>query len=315
MPTREAITNTIIPQKEAAPIPVRIAVTRPAKPKPQENQTQTQAAPQNGNQAVTGGNNEPAASGAPAESVQLSPELSAAARKEQAFRQRELALKKREEDFATRFAKADKASQFDQLKAKLEAKDYSEAEKLGLNYEDYVKYKLNQANGEDPNAVALKEIRAEIAQMKKEREESTNQEFEATKTEYRREIKAAVENSADFASIKELKAEEHVLQFIVDTFEEDGEHLTVAEACQIVEKHLVGMAKTMSGLSKIKTAGTQTEEQERKLPPPKTGVRTLTNNMQPSSTTPSAAPLHKMSEAERYAEARRRVLARRQQTS
>ena len=49
------------------------------------------------------------------------------------------------------------------------------------------------------------------------------------------------------------------------------------------------------------------------LGPPKTAVKTITQNMTPTSKEAKSKPFHLMSEAEQIEEARRRVLAARQQ--
>lgn len=304
MPTREAIVDNIIPKQVEKPIPTRTVTTRAQKVEPKI-----------AGQPLT--NNSPAAespSAAPEESVRLSPQLSALARKEQAFRQREQALKEREKAIEAKLADAEK---FEQLKSKLSAKDYSEAEALGLNYEDYVKYVLEKQGGEDPVQAEIKRLNAEIESLKKGSEESADAQYEETLAEYRKEISKAITTIPEFSSIKELenitgqKGEEAVLQLIVDAFEEDNEELTVAEACQQVEEYVVGLGKKFTSLSKLKPQETPEEvEPVKTLPRPMVG-KTLTNDMTVSSEKRPFKSLQHLSEAERYAEARRRVLERR----
>lgn len=296
MPTREAVTNTIVPQKEIAPIPERVVITR------------STPRPQNPHQPTT--TKEPAAAdpATPEESVKLSPQLSAIARKEQAFRQREAVLKQREKDLEAKLAKAD---QFDQISTKFAAKDYSEAEKMGLSYEEYTKYRLDKMSSEDPQTQALKKLEAEIQAIKTQQEESVSQSFDETVSEYKKEIAKAIAEDPEFSSVKELKREDAVLQLILDTWEEDQVELSVKDACKDIEEFLVEQGKRFSALPKLKTAPAV---DERKLPPPKPTVRTLTNSMQPSGEEKKpVVSLQSLSEAERYAEARRRALAKRQQ--
>jgi hypothetical protein len=298
MPIKEAIANTVLPQDVPKPIPVRTISTRTIRPQPQI-----------GNQAGPNVDPSTAASVTTEESVRLSPQLSALARKEQAYRQRELALKQREKDLEAKLAKSD---QFDSLSTKLGAKDYSEAEKLGLDYEGYTKYLLDKQAGEDPQTQKFKALEAEIQALKKSQEDKDSALYEDTVGEYKTEIASAVSSNPEFSSIKELKAEGHVLQLILDSFEEDKIEMSVEEACKEIENALIEQGKKFSSLPKLKTA--TSEEEARRLPPPKP-TRTLSNNMQPTAT-PAIAPrksYQHMSESERYAEARRVVLARRQQ--
>ncbi len=302
MPKIEQISSPV-PTAPIKEIPVRIANTRNVGPKPKQA---APPEPQNGNQATNGGSNSVADSAAPAESVKLSPQLSAIARKEQAFRQREFAIQQREKDLEAQLAEA---QQFKELKTKMGAKDFSEAEKLGLNYDEYVKYKLDQANGEDPQAKATLELKSEIEKMKKEQKDRDEREFEDTKSAYATEIAKLVQSNPEFSSIKELKREDAVLKLILDAWEEDGEEMTVEQACKDIEDFIVEQGKKMTELTKFKAK----PEAERKLPPPRPSVNTLTNNMLPPSGEPKpTVSLSDLSESERYAEARRRVQARRQ---
>lgn len=295
MPIHEALANTIIPNKTEAPIPVRTVSTKSVArtsvtnqpPKTEDKQAEVPA---------------PAA-----ESVKLSPQLSAIARKEQAFRQREQALKAREAEVEARLADADK---FSALKTKLTAKDYSEVEALGLNYEEYTQYLLAKQNGGPaPETQALKKLEDEITGIKRAQEESANQQYEETVAEYKKEIAAAVAANPDFASIKELGHEEAVLQLILDSWEEDETELSVEQAAKDVEAYLVEEATKMAGLTKVKSKLQPPVEEKKPLPRP--GLKTITNDMTVGSEKRPVKPLHTLSDSERYEEARRRVLERR----
>lgn len=308
MPTREEVTNTIIPQKEVAPIPERTVVTRAPKI----------TATQNGNQQTTTVNTAAAESATTEESVKLSPQVSAIARKEQAQRQRERIVAQREKDLADRLAKAD---QYDQLQAKLQAKDYSAVEQLGLEYNDFAKYKVDQLNGEDPNTKSLQELRAELDGIKKEQEETKEEQFKETVAAYRKELISVAESKPEFLKVKKFEEEDDngntftgidvALKLILDAWEKDGEELTVDEALADTEMLIRERAKKMAALIDEPTPA---ESTGRQLPPPKRGVSTLTNDMQPSGNIPKPnVSLRSLPDEERYKEARRRVMARRNQ--
>jgi hypothetical protein len=296
MPIREPIVQNIVPKEVEKPIPVRVL-----------GQTRTKS--ENTNQPVTNVVNPPAESGQAAESVRLSPQLTALARKEQAYRHREQALKAREKELELKLLDADKYSQ---LKDKLNSKDYSEAEALGLDYDAYVQYKLNQANGEDPNAQALKKLENEIEALKKAKEENAVEEYEETVAAYKSEIMKLVESDPAFSKIKKSGKQDAVLQLIIDSWEEDDLEMSVGQACKDVESYLGEEAKKWASLvDEPKVSGGAGPGP---LPPPRLGSRTLTQQMQPAGVMPQAAKsLQHLSESERYAEARRRVLERRQQ--
>lgn len=231
------------------------------------------------------------------ESVTLSPKLSAIARREQAQRQREQAIKQREQELADKLAKAE---QFEKLQAKIAAKDYSAAEDLGLKYEEYTNHLVSKQAEKNPEAEKLSRVERELAELRKAQEESTIREYEANQSLWKSEIARVVASSDEFSSIKELGAEDLVLQHINDSFEEDNVELTAEQAAKEIEEALVERAAKLAKLSKIQ----KTFEQ----PKPKLGApKTITQSMTVTSKTPARKPLHLMSEMEQWEEARRRV--------
>ncbi len=290
MPSQEAIVNTMVPREVEKPIPTRTVSTRVPKSNPDQ---------------VPKDRSEPAVvdSQPTAESVKLSPQLSALARKEQAYRQREQALKVREKELE---AKLSEAEQYSQLKTKLGTKDYSEAEKLGLDYAGYTQYLIDKQAGEDPQALKFKQLEDEIQALKKSKEDSATQEYEETVAEYKKEVDSLIANSAEFPRIKKLGRQDAVLQLILDSWEQDETEMTVAEASKDVEAYLTALAKDLQVAEPV-------AEVMKTLPPPRQGSRTLNQNMAAVGVEAKPLkPLQYLSESERYAEARRRALARRE---
>jgi uncharacterized protein YukE len=237
------------------------------------------------------------------ETVQLSPKISALARKEQAMRRKEIELRNKERDLE---AKLKDAEAYGQLKTKLTAKDYSAAEELGLTHEEYTQYLLKKQESEDPATARYQKLEAEIAAMKKAQEDSTVKEYQANQALWKAEISKVVSGSEDFSSIKELGAEEIVLQHINDSFEEDGVELSAEEAAKEIEAALVARAEKFASLTKLKK-----QQETRTLPPPKAS-KTITQNMTTTPVKSSTKPMHLMSESEQWAEATRRYLASKQ---
>ena len=163
------------------------------------------------------------------ETVQLSPKISALARKEQAMRRKEAELRQRERQLEARLADGDK---FKTLKEKLAAKDYSAAEELGLSHEEYTQHLLKKQELEDPATARYQKLEEEIAAMKAAQADSAVKEYQANQALWKAEISKVVAASDDFSSIRELKAEEIVLQHINDSFEEDGIELSAEEAAK-----------------------------------------------------------------------------------
>ncbi len=238
------------------------------------------------------------------ESVKLSPQISALARKEQAQRQREFALKQREKSLEAKLAKAD---QFEKLQEKLKSNDFSAAEELGLTYEQYTQYLLAKETGKNPTEQRITEIDKKLAELKQAQEDLTNREYQANQSLWKTEITRVITDNPDFSTIKDLKAEHLVLQHINDSFDEDGTELSAEAACKDIETALFERAEKFAGVSKLKSK--QAVEEKPTLGPPKTSPKTITQTMTMSSQKPSTKPFHLLSESEQIAEAYRRVQA------
>ncbi len=235
--------------------------------------------------------------------VTLSPQLTALARKEQAFRKQEQAFKAKQEEFkasqAAFEAKQAEYASYAKLKESLTSKDYSVLDELGVSYEEWTNYLLQKGEGANPENQEFKAIKDELKSIKdkqtesetKQKEAETKQ-YEAIVNQYRNEIKSLVASDPSFETVKELNAEEHVLQHILDTFHEDGEALSVSDAAQEVEEKLLEDALQMARLKKVQekikpVEAAAAEPQKKTLPPPsasKQAIRTLTQDVAPVST-------------------------------
>lgn len=237
------------------------------------------------------------------EAVTLSPKLSALARREQKFRQQEQQFKAEQEKLKQ---EREALSKLSQLKTKIESKDFSALEELGISYEDYTNYLINKADGQDPVKSELSDLKKEIESLKTSQEEQVNKQYEATVNQYRSEIKQLVSKDPQFESIKDSGNEDAVLQLILETFEEDGEILTVEEAAQEVEKFIV--EDTLATATKLRKVREKLVPPKPQLPPPqRQGLKTLTNNVVPPSTKPSGAQFQHLSPKERLMQALNRV--------
>lgn len=237
------------------------------------------------------------------ESITLSPKVSALARKEQAQRAREKAFNEEKRTFAEKMADADK---YHKLKEKLAAKDYSAVDELGLEYEEIVKHELNKEASKDPAQERIGQLEEKLTALQKAQEENAVKEYQANQALWKQEIAKTVQENEAFSTVKELGAEDIVLQLINDSFEEDNVEMTVEEAAKEIEEALYAKAEKFASISKIKNRAPEGKV----LGPPKTVVKTITQNM---TTTPKTAhaskPFHLMSESEQIAEAYRRVQA------
>ncbi len=241
------------------------------------------------------------------ESVKLSPKISAIARKEQATRRREMQIAQKERELADKLAKAEK---FEQLQAKIAAKDYSAADELGIAYEEYAQYLINKQAESDPAEERYRTIEERLQAQEKALEENTVKEYQQNQALWRGEIAKVVAEDERFSTIKELGMEEAVLRHVNDSFDEDDVELSVEQACQEIEDALVERAEKFAAVSKVKQ---KFQEPPKALGAPKASTKTLTQSMTVTSQKPSTKPFHLMSEIEQWNEAARRVQAARTQ--
>lgn len=239
----------------------------------------------------------------PAETVTLSPQVAALARKEQAYRRNEQELKTKA---AALEAERAEIAELKALKAKLANKDFSGIEDL-VKYDDYTQYLIDKQEATTPEQIAVKKLEQEVEGIKKAHSEDVSKRFEAAVQERRKAVTSLVETNEEFSSIKELKMQEAVVQHILDTWENDQIDLSPEEAAKEVEAELVERAGRWSALPKLKAKVAPVED-SKNLPPLKPQLKTLTNNM--AATGEIKRPVksfQNMTDSERYAEARRRA--------
>jgi hypothetical protein len=237
------------------------------------------------------------------ESVKLSPQVTALARKEAKFRQQEQALKAKELALAEREAKLAKLAT---LEEKLKAKDYSAAEEF-VDYDAYTQYLLDKQKNSDPTQQTLKKLEEKITGIEKSAKDNLTQQFEAAVKERKDAVTKLVESDPEYSTIKELKRQDAVVQHILDTWEHDEVDLPVEQAAKEVEEALIEEAKIYAGLTKLKPPVSEADT-KKQLPPLKT--KTMTNAMTASDVKTPLKSYQSMSESERYAEARRRAVAK-----
>lgn len=236
------------------------------------------------------------------ETVRLSPQVAALARKEQKFRQEQAQLAKERAALA---AEKQELAALRAMKEKLAAKDYSALEGM-VDYNDYSQYQVNKLNGADPTQEELKKLNSKISELEKFSQDNVEKQFEAAVQERRNATADLIDKSDQFPKIKKAKAHEAVVQHILDTWEHDSKELTVEQAAKEVEQILVERAKQWAALLEEEKAAAA-EEEKKPLPPLKGALKTLTNQVTTGDIQRIQKPLHLLNDAERYAEARRRA--------
>ncbi len=241
------------------------------------------------------------------ETVKLSTEMAAKAKREAQYRQQQQLLQKERAALA---AEKEELTQLRAMNQKLAAKDYSGLEGL-VDYNEYSQYQVNKLNSTDPTQEELKTLKGEIQDLKKTTEENLTKQFEAAVNERRIAAKQLVSTNPEFAKVKKAKAEEAVVQHILDTWEHDSEELSVEQAAKEVQEILMENARKWAALLEDEKEAAVVEEQKKALPPLKPGIRTLTNQVTAGSGKGPQKPLYEIrNDQERWEEARRRAEAR-----
>ncbi len=239
------------------------------------------------------------------ETVTLSPQMAALARKEQSFRQREQAQKKRDADLDAKLAKV---AQLEALKDKITSGDYSDLEEL-VGYDKFTQWKIDQSSSMTPEQQALKELKSELENVKKSQQDDVSKRFEAAVADRRNAISTLVESNPEFSPLKKggEEVQKAVLQHILDTWEHDNTELTPEQAAKEVKQVLKERKDKLNLLFADDPVTPQVEE-KKQLPPLKQGIKTLTNNMTTQGEVKRPVKSFQgMSDQERYAEARRRA--------
>jgi hypothetical protein len=239
--------------------------------------------------------------GAPVESVTLSPAAAALARKEAKFRQQQQELKSKESELE---AERKEIAELRAMKAKLASKDYSGLEGI-VDYNDYTTYLTNKLSQSTPEQEQIKSLASKLESMEKAQQDDVSKRFESAVNERRTAVKELIQSDQAYSTIKGLDAGETVVQHILDTWEHDNVELTVAQAAKEVEDLLQEKATKWASFTKKPT---EVIQEKKELPPLKSGVKTLTNNMAPTGEIKRPyKSFEGMSEQERYKEAYRRA--------
>lgn len=197
--------------------------------------------------------------------------------KEQAISEREAALKAKDTEYQSKYISKDKLTP-DNL--------WSTLSEMGISYDQLTQMALNPPQKADPaTQSALAALQAEIKSLKdaqdnskKTYEEQQSSQYKQAVNQIRTEAQSMVKTDDNFEMIRETNSVSDVVELIEQTFKQDGNLLTVEQACQMVEDHLVEEALKIANSKKIqsrlKPAAVATAPQ---TAPVKQGMKTLTN--------------------------------------
>lgn len=213
--------------------------------------------------------------------VTLSPQLTALARKQQKLQQEVQAQRDKEAEWAKKEADYVPKSS---IKAKLQQNAAEALKDLGLDYEELTNLMIAQQNGDDP----VKRLESKITQLEKSQEENVNKQYEATIKQYKAEANAVIaKDPKKYFLVGKKGQQDAVVQHIVETWEENPDQvLTVEEAAADIEDFLREEAKENKALLEELEGPKEVlqEQAQKKLPPPRSGARTLTQQVESTPT-------------------------------
>jgi hypothetical protein len=165
-----------------------------------------------------------------------------------------------------------------------------------VSYDELTQQLLNQSNPMDARAQALfNKMEAKIAHLEKQAEEFQNNnktqqadQFQAAVKQISNDVESLVKSDDNYETIRASGAQQDVVDLIVKTFNEDGILMSVEEAAEEVENHILEEVVKLSQLSKVtkrtqKVAPsddpkpTQTQEAQAKAQTQAPTMKTLTN--------------------------------------
>lgn len=231
----------------------------------------------------------------------ISSQYAALARREKAlraqseqFKQRELALKARED--ALTAVSTPKAKEFDESKYvsrdKLKSSTFEVLAEEGLTYEDLVERAMNAPKPEElarkqyEKSIDEKLAKLEAAQedAKKQSSEQQKQAYDQALNQMRNQTKSLVASDPAFEAIKETNSVEDVIDLIKQTFEQDGELLSVEEAATQVEAYLIEEAMKLTRIKKIQQRHLEASTKASAPTTSNPQLKTLTNSTSASRT-------------------------------
>lgn len=240
----------------------------------------------------------------------ISSQYAVLARKEKAIRAKAIAqeqsFKAREAAIAAREAEVQAKSEQDLTqyihKDRLKQNAYNAMLEAGVSYDELTQQALA---AQSPEAQYLRQMREEMNQeIQKLREEQgktrqsieqqQTQAYQQALTQIRNEATQLVNSDPSYETVKVTRSVKDVVDLIERTFKEDGTLLTVEQAAEAVEEHLIEEAMKLSQIGKIKermsrnaSAKPQASSATQTPAAPGNNMKTLTNSV--GSTRPLSA--------------------------
>jgi hypothetical protein len=180
-----------------------------------------------------------------------------AQQQEQQLRAREEALKAKEAEIAAK----DQDYQSNYIsKQKLKANTWEALSEAQVSYDEITQQLLDSQTPLDPRTQSLltkmeakiSKLETELETGKKAQSDQQSQAYKAAVAQIETDVKALVETDPAFETIQATRSVKDVVELIELTYKEDGRLLSVEEAAQLVEDHLMGEIDKLTRIEKVK---------------------------------------------------------------
>lgn len=174
----------------------------------------------------------------------LSPHFAQLARRERMLRRQLEDMKRREEAFKSKEQEySSKYVPRDQIAEEFRSNPMESMRKYGLSYDQLTQAALNAPSPQDQ---MISELKKEIAALRGGVDETKNliskqqsDAYDQALNQIRMETKQLIFQDPQFETVKEMAAEESVVELIKETFDKTGTIMSVEEAAKEVEEYLL----------------------------------------------------------------------------
>jgi hypothetical protein len=229
---------------------------------------------------------------------QLSPKFAELARREKLYNEKRKQFEAKEAELKSREATYQSADDYKaSLKGRFTQAPLEALSELGLSYDQITQMVLNQPK---PEELQYQELHKEIKALKAAQEKAVadaqatqTSNYEQAVNQIRNEVKMLVDSNEAFETVKDLGAQDAVVELIEETFKQKGTLMTIEDASKEVEAYLVEEGFKMANLKKVQArlkpaVEPQTDLATAKAKQAEQPIKTLTNTVSHGATKPTS---------------------------
>lgn len=222
---------------------------------------------------------------------QSDPRMEQLAKRERAFRAQQRQFQQEQAEFKQQQEKL-KSTPDLSWKENLKKDPIAVLAEAGFTHEQIAQQLINRS----PESLEMKQLRAEIADLRKEQKDTfekvnstQSKAYEQALKQVARDVKITVHGNEEFELINSKGTVGHdaVVEYIKSTYEEDGILLSADEAAKEVEEYLLEEATALAKLKKVQAKLTPPEVLKNPEQKTQTQQKTQTLTNQATTSTPS----------------------------